>query len=44
MAQQLDGVVRGRSPGGLPSTLVDTTVAPMTVLRSGAIQIDAAAL
>jgi len=44
MAQQLDGVVRGRSPGGLPSTLVDTTVAPMTVLRSGAIQIDTNAL
>jgi L-threonylcarbamoyladenylate synthase len=44
MAQQLDGSVEGRSPGGLPSTLVDTTVTPVAVLRSGAIEIDTAAL
>lgn len=41
---QVDGSVSGASPGGPPSTLIDTTVTPMVVLRPGAIDIDPAAL
>jgi L-threonylcarbamoyladenylate synthase len=44
LAKRLDGVVAGVSPGGPPSTLVDSTKAPMEILRSGAIEIDPAAL
>lgn len=40
----VDGAVAGRSPGGPPSTLIDTTTSPMTVLRPGAIDLDLAAL
>jgi L-threonylcarbamoyladenylate synthase len=40
----LGGVVPGVSPGGAPSTLIDTTTTPMQLLRSGAIDIDPAAL
>ena len=40
----LGGVVPGVSPGGAPSTLIDTTTSPMQLLRSGAIDIDPAAL
>ena len=40
----LDGLVPGVSPGGPPSTLVDTTASPMAILRDGAIDIDLAAL
>ena len=40
----LGGVVPGVSPGGAPSTLIDTTTRPMQLLRSGAIDIDPAAL
>ncbi len=32
-------VLRGRSPGGDPSTLVDATVDPPAVLRAGAVEI-----
>ena len=34
---QLDGVVPGEAPGGLPSTVVDATVEPMKVIREGAV-------
>jgi tRNA A37 threonylcarbamoyladenosine synthetase subunit TsaC/SUA5/YrdC len=34
----------GVSPGGAPSTLIDSTVAPIEILRAGAIEIDPAAL
>ena len=44
IADALDGAVPGVSPGGLPSTFVDATVTPMTVLRAGAIDIDPTAL
>lgn len=44
LADGLDGVVPGISPGGAPSTLIDTTTSPMQILRVGAIEIDAAAL
>jgi L-threonylcarbamoyladenylate synthase len=44
LAEQLDGVVAGVSPGGPPSTLVDSTRTPMVILRPGAIEIDPAAL
>jgi tRNA A37 threonylcarbamoyladenosine synthetase subunit TsaC/SUA5/YrdC len=37
-------VVPGVSPGGAPSTLIDTTTSPMRILRAGAIEIDPAAL
>jgi len=44
LAKRLDGVVLGVSPGGAPSTLIDTTTSPMQILRAGAIDIDPAAL
>jgi L-threonylcarbamoyladenylate synthase len=44
LAEGIDGSVPGVSPGGAPSTLLDTTTAPMTILRAGAIEIDATAL
>jgi L-threonylcarbamoyladenylate synthase len=44
LADGLDGVVPGTSPGGAPSTLIDATTSPMRILRAGAIEIDAAAL
>ena len=44
LARGIDGSVPGSSPGGPPSTLIDTTVTPMKVLRPGAIEIDPAAL
>jgi L-threonylcarbamoyladenylate synthase len=44
LAKGLDGVVPGVSPGGAPSTLIDTTTSPMQILRAGAIDIDPAAL
>jgi L-threonylcarbamoyladenylate synthase len=44
LAGGLDGVAAGVSPGGAPSTLVDSTRTPMQILRPGAIEIDPAAL
>jgi L-threonylcarbamoyladenylate synthase len=44
LADGLDGAVPGVSPGGPPSTLIDTTTSPMRILRAGAIEIDPAAL
>ncbi|MBW2717717.1 MAG: threonylcarbamoyl-AMP synthase [Deltaproteobacteria bacterium] len=44
LAQGLDGVVPGVSPGGAPSTLIDATTSPMRLLRAGAIEIDPATL
>ena len=44
LAQGLDGVVPGVSPGGAPSTLIDATSSPMRILRAGAIEIDPATL
>ena len=35
----LDVIVPGRSPGGLPSTILDVTVSPPKILRHGAIKI-----
>jgi L-threonylcarbamoyladenylate synthase len=43
-AAQLGGAVPGVSPGGPPSTLVDSTTTPLRILRAGAIEIDPAAL
>ena len=40
LAEGLDGLVPGVSPGGAPSTLIDTTTSPMQILRAGAIDID----
>ena len=40
----LGGMVAGVSPGGAPSTLIDSTRTPMEILRAGAIEIDPAAL
>lgn len=40
----LGGLVPGCSPGGPPSTLLDSTTTPMQVLRAGAVEIDPAAL
>jgi L-threonylcarbamoyladenylate synthase len=44
LAEGVDGMVPGQSPGGAPSTLIDTTTAPMRILRAGVIDIDPAAL
>jgi L-threonylcarbamoyladenylate synthase len=44
LAARLDGLVPGVSPGGAPSTLIDSTTTPMKILRHGAIEIDPAAL
>ena len=40
----VDGSVPGASPGGAPSTLIDATTTPMTIVRAGAIEIDPTAL
>ncbi len=37
---EVDAVVPGRAPGGLPSTVVDPTQKPVRVVRAGAIQLD----
>ena len=44
LAEGLGGLVSGVSPGGAPSTLIDSTTAPMRIVRAGAIEIDTAAL
>lgn len=44
LAEGLGGLVPGISPGGAPSTLIDSTRTPMTILRAGAIELDPAAL
>jgi L-threonylcarbamoyladenylate synthase len=44
LARGVDATVPGISPGGQASTLIDTTVSPMKILRAGAIDIDRAAL
>jgi L-threonylcarbamoyladenylate synthase len=44
LAEGLGGLVPGVSPGGAPSTLIDATRTPMTILRAGAIEIDPTAL
>lgn len=44
LAGRLDAMVPGRSPGGAPSTLVDTTTTPMVILRRGAVELESAAL
>jgi len=44
LAGGLGGLVPGVSPGGAPSTLVDSTTTPIEILRMGAIEIDPTAL
>lgn len=44
LAAGVDAAVPGLCPGGAPSTFVDTTTTPMTILRAGAIDIDPTAL
>jgi len=44
LARGIGGLVPGLSPGGAPSTLIDSTRTPMTILRAGAIELDPAAL
>lgn len=44
LTRGLSAVVPGLSPGGAPSTLIDSTTTPMEILRAGAIEIDPAAL
>jgi len=44
LAAGLGGRVAGTSPGGAPSTLIDSTRTPMEVIRAGAIDIDPTAL
>lgn len=44
LAARLDAAVQGVSPGGSPSTLVDSTTTPMRILRAGATELDPAAL
>jgi L-threonylcarbamoyladenylate synthase len=44
LAEGIGGLVPGLSPGGAPSTLIDSTRTPMTILRAGAIELDPAAL
>jgi len=44
MASGLAARVSGVSPGGAPSTLLDSTTSPMRVLRQGAVVIDEASL
>lgn len=44
MRAGLAGSLPGVSPGGAPSTLIDTTTSPMRVLRAGAIEIAEASL
>ncbi len=35
----LDVIIPGRSPGGLPSTIIDVTVSPPKILRHGAVKV-----
>jgi len=44
LAEGLGGLVPGVSPGGAPSTLIDSTTTPIEIVRMGAIEIDPAAL
>ncbi|MGB8330604.1 MAG: Sua5/YciO/YrdC/YwlC family protein, partial [Polyangiales bacterium] len=44
LAAGLGGAVHGVSPGGAPSTVIDSTVSPMKILRPGVIEFDPAAL
>jgi L-threonylcarbamoyladenylate synthase len=44
LAGALDAKVPGISPGGAPSTIVDSTTTPMTLVRPGAVQIDPSSL
>jgi len=44
LARGLGGLVPGISPGGAPSTLIDSTRTPMEILRAGAVEIEPAAL
>lgn len=44
LADGISAAVPGRSPGGAPSTLIDATTHPMTIVRPGAVEIDPAAL
>jgi L-threonylcarbamoyladenylate synthase len=44
LADGLDAVVKGVSPGGAPSTLVDASQTPMRILRAGAVNIERTAL
>lgn len=44
LVEGLAGLVPGLSPGGAPSTLIDSTRTPMEILRAGAVEIDPAAL
>jgi len=37
--ERVDLVVEGRSPGGLPSTVVDVTETPPRILRAGAVDV-----
>ena len=42
LLEKVDGVLDyGNLPGGLPSTIVDVTVHPVTLVRAGAIEWDA---
>jgi L-threonylcarbamoyladenylate synthase len=36
----LDMIIPGRSPGGLPSTLIDVTKSPPQILRRGAVKVE----
>ncbi len=44
LAEGLAGLVPGISPGGAPSTLIDSTRTPMEIIRIGAIEVDPTAL
>jgi len=44
LAEGLAGLVPGISPGGAPSTLIDSTRTPMEIIRIGAIEVDLTAL
>ncbi len=44
LADGVDASVPGLSPGGAPSTLLDTTTTPLRVLRPGALELDPTAL
>ncbi|MGB5283506.1 MAG: L-threonylcarbamoyladenylate synthase [Polyangiales bacterium] len=44
IAEGLAGLVPGISPGGAPSTLIDSTRTPMEIIRIGAIEVDLTAL
>ncbi len=40
LGDEVDAYVPGDAPGGLPSTVVDTTVTPFRVLRQGAVTLE----